>query len=266
MNHKALLVNNIDNIAWVTLNRPHYMNALDVVMTQELSDIMDELENDERVRCIVLDGAGENFAAGGDITYFKSMIEAGPDAIEPTITPSIDKIHHAIECMRRMNKPILASVHGAVAGFGVSLMLACDLVIASSTTYLSLAYTQLGLSPDGGSTFQLPRTIGLKKAAELLFLNERLMAPDLKDLGLVNWVVDQADLKNETHKIATKLASSATQALGRIKHLLIESSHNNLHTQLNEEKRSFIASAKTEDFKEGVESFLMKRKPQFIGE
>lgn len=266
MNHKTLLIETIGGITWVTLNRPQYMNALDAVMTEELSAVMDELENDERVRCVVLDGAGENFAAGGDITYFKSMLDAGPEAIEPTITPSIDKIHHAIACMKRMNKPILGSVHGAVAGFGVSLMLACDLVIAAETTYLSLAYTQLGLTPDGGSTFQLPRTLGLKKATELLFMNERLPAHDLKNLGLVNWVVDALHLKEETLKIAKRLESSATLALGRVKHLLMESTLNNLHTQLNEEKRSFIASAKTDDFKEGVESFLMKRKPQFKGE
>lgn len=253
------------SIATVTLHRPEVMNALNPVMAQELAYVMDEIQNNESARCVVLEGSGDHFAAGGDVAYFKAMIEE-EKGVESVVTPAIQNVHHSIECMRRMDKPILGSLQGAVAGFGVSLMLACDLVIAADTTYLSLAYTQLGLSTDGGVTYHLPRVVGLRKAAELIFMNERIKAPELKELGLVNWVVESTLLKAETQKYAEHLATSATCALSHVKGLLRESFQHTLHDQLLLEQQAFIATAKTHDFKEGVKSFLLKQKPHFEGD
>lgn len=263
---KTVTIDQNETIAIVTLNRPEALNTLNEDMARELAEAMDFLENDESVRVVVLKGAGEHFAAGGDIDFFKSVIDGGHENVQKIIDPLITQVHHSIISMRRMNKPILACVHGAVAGFGVSLMQAADLVIASSTTYLSLAYSQIGLSPDGGSSYHLPRTVGLKKATELLFLNERILGDDLKALGLANWVVDQSILETETLKIAEKLARSATFALGQIKQLLADTYKNSLIDQLALEQKAFTESSRSADFKEGVLSFLAKKKPQFIGE
>lgn len=266
MKLKTVMIDQGDALATVTLNRPESLNALNEDMARDLVEVMDFLENDESTRVVVLKGAGEHFAAGGDIDFFKSIIDGSRENVRETIDPLITQVHHSIVSMRRMNKPILACVHGAVAGFGVSLMQAADLVIASNSTYLCLAYSQIGLSPDGGSSYHLPRTLGLKKATELLFLNERILADDLKALGLANWVVDQSVLESETLKIAEKLAKSATFALAQIKHLLADTYKNSLIDQLALEKKAFEASAESTDFKEGVMSFLAKKKPQFIGE
>lgn len=266
MKLKTLIIDQKDAISTVTLNRPESLNALNEDMAQDLAEAMDFLENDESSRVVVLKGAGEHFAAGGDIDFFKSIIDGSAESVRKTIDPLINQVHHSIVSMRRMNKPILACVHGAVAGFGVSLMQAADLVIASTSTYLCLAYSQIGLSPDGGSSYHLPRAVGLKKATELLFLNEHIVSEDLKALGLANWVVDQSVLESEARKIAEKLAGSATFALAQIKQLLAETYRNSLIDQLALEKKAFEASAESLDFKEGVLSFIRKKKPHFIGE
>ncbi len=266
MTLKTVTIDQNEAITIVTLNRPESLNALNEDMARDLAETMDFLENDESSRVVVLKGAGEHFAAGGDIDFFKSVIDGSEEDARKAIDPIITQVHHSIVCMRRMNKPILACVHGAVAGFGVSLMQAADLVIASNSTYLSLAYSQIGLSPDGGSSYHLPRTVGLKKATELLCLNDRIFADDLKVLGLANWIVDQSVLESETLKIAEKLARSATFALGQIKQLLANTYKNSLIDQLALEHKAFVASSESADFKEGVLSFLAKKKPQFIGE
>ena len=165
-----------------------------------------------------------------------------------------------------MPKPVVASVSGPAAGFGLSLTMACDLVIAADNAFFTLAYVNIGASPDGGSTFALPRILGSKKAAEIAFLGDRFDAATAKELGLVNWVVPVKDLKNETGKLAARLANGHTAVLGRTKSLLQQSLNTTLESQLQAEATNFAVSAGEPDFAEGISAFIAKRKPKFKGE
>jgi 2-(1,2-epoxy-1,2-dihydrophenyl)acetyl-CoA isomerase len=162
-----------------------------------------------------------------------------------------------------MPKPVLASVRGAAAGFGMSLMMACDLVIAADNAYFSLAYASIGASPDGGSTFALPRIVGAKKAMEIALLAERFDAATAERLGLVNRVVPAASLDEVTAKLAARLAAGPVAVYGRTKHLLHASLGSSLESQLQREAEAFAQSASEPAFAEGVRAFIEKRKPQW---
>ena len=177
----------------------------------------------------------------------------------------IHEVHSLIIAIRRMPKPVVASVSGACAGFGLSFMSAADLAIAADDSYYTLAYTLIGTSPDGGSTYALPRLVGLKKATELALLGDRFDAATAKDYGLVNWVVPAADLAAETEKLAARLAAGPTVAYGRTKALLQRSLDNPLERQLQLEADNFAACAVEPDFAEGVTAFVEKRRAAFTG-
>lgn len=165
-----------------------------------------------------------------------------------------------------MPKPVLASIHGSVAGVGISLMMACDLIIAANTTQLTMAYSHLGISPDGGASFNLPRIVGTKKAMEWLLLSDRFNAESAKEYGLINWVVPEGELSIETQHIIQKLVNGPTQAYAHSKRLLNESWQNSLVIQLAKEADAFEFCTGTKDFKQGVSQFISKKKPEFLGE
>jgi 2-(1,2-epoxy-1,2-dihydrophenyl)acetyl-CoA isomerase len=175
-------------------------------------------------------------------------------------------LHHAILALRRAPMPVLASVHGAVAGAGVSLLMAADLAIAADGTKFTLAYSRIGVSPDGGATWSLPRLVGHRKALELMLLSVTFDAQAALHLGLVNWVVDPARLAAETDTIARRLAQGATAAFGETKRLVYQSADQSLAAQLDAEIDAFARCAGTRDFAEGVTAFVEKRKPSFKGE
>jgi len=252
-------------VAIVTLNRPARLNALDFELADALGDAMHALEADPAVRCVVLRGAGGHFMAGGDIETFATDLDAAAHERAAGFRHGIHAAHAAIIAMRRMPKPVIASVDGAAAGAGLSFALAADLAILSDRAYLVTGYLQLGTTPDCGLTFSLPRALGAPKAMELLMLSERIDAQSALALGLATRVVPAEEIEAETLKLARRLAAGPTIAFGRLKQLMRESARNGLDAQLAAEIEAFGACAVSEDFKEGVRAFEAKRPPRFEG-
>ncbi len=263
MSYQNILVRTEGPVAIVTLNRPQALNALDHDLTLALRESVLAAEHDPAVRCLVLRG-GEHFMAGGDLKWFSTLVEGRSSSDNRVqFEALIHEVHTVILALRRMPKPVLASVRGAVAGFGMSLMMACDLALAADSAYFTLAYTLIGASPDGGSTFSLPRIVGQKKAMEIALLGERFDAATAERLGLVNRVVPVGSLEIETTKLAARLAAGPTAVYARTKALLNGSLNASLEWQLQREAEAFAQSASEPDFREGLAAFLEKRKPQW---
>lgn len=267
MNNTAVLLN-IDDanaIATITLNRPQALNALNNAMVAGFDEATAHVAANDAVRTVVIQGAGSHFMAGGDIKYFHSILNEPDDRRREILEEMIGKVHESVIRIRSMDKPVLASVHGAVAGFGLSLMNACDLAIAASDSYFTLAYCHLGTSPDGGGTYGLPRLVGMKQAMEIALLGDRFDADTALRFGLINQIVSPDELSKATNDLAKRLAQGPTLALSRTKRLLNESLNRSLTEQLRAEQESFVACAMSKDFAEGVSAFVEKRKPQFMG-
>lgn len=254
-----------NGIATLTMNRPEARNALSDEMKKMLTQALHDIEHDDAVRCVVLTGEGDHFMAGGDVKGMFETFKLTPAEIEKNYNLRIHDLHTIMYPMRRMGKPIIAKVRGAAAGAGVSFALCCDLIICSDDAFFTLAYCNIGTSPDGASTFHLPRTLSIKKAMEMTLLGDRYTAQEAKDMGLVNWVVPAAELDAETDKLATRLANGPTYVYGRAKRLLYQSNETHWESQLQAEAESFAACAARGDFKEGVTAFVEKRKPKFTG-
>ena len=254
-------------ICRVIMNRPSSLNALNLDLMKTMAQIMNDISEDDSIRCVVLTGAGDHFMAGGDIKHFGARLETVQDrsVFRQEIETMINGFHDTIKNMRAMPKPIIAGVRGAAAGAGVSVMLACDLVIATESSYFTLAYCHLGTSPDGGSTFALPRTTGMKRAMEISLLGDRFDAATAERWGLLNRVVADTDLESEIQALAQRLSSGPTYAYARTKALMNESLSRSLYEQLTAETRAFAECAITDDFTEGVNSFNAKRIPAFKG-
>jgi len=262
---KDLLMDVKDGIATLTLNRPEARNALSMEMRTALYDRLVEIEADDSIRCVVITGAGEHFQAGGDVKSFNEYTKLPPEERSQNFERRIHTLHPTIFTLTRMKKPVIASVRGAAAGFGLSLMMACDMVIASDDAFVTLAYIGIGTTPDGSGTYMLPRIVGLKKAMEIAMLGDRIGAAEAKDLGLINYVVPAADLAAETDKLAKRLANGPTVAIGMTKRLLNASLNNGLEAQLSLEAQSFATCAASDDWVEGVTAFKEKRRPEFKG-
>jgi 2-(1,2-epoxy-1,2-dihydrophenyl)acetyl-CoA isomerase len=252
-----------DGVATITLNRPKVMNALDLNMLRDLRAAAGQAARDTTARIVVIRGEGPAFLAGGDVAMFHANLRNDVPAL---VKEGAAELHHAILALRLAPKPVLASVHGAVAGAGLSLMVAADLAIAAEDTKFTMAYTRIGTSPDGGATWALPRLVGYHKALELMLLSDTFDAQTALRLGLVNWVVGAERLAAETAAIARKLAQGATIAFGEIKRLVYQGQDQTLAAQLEAEVLAFARCAGTRDFAEGVTAFVEKRKPLFNGE
>ena len=263
----SILVEVDGPVCQVVMNRPESLNALDLELMETMGSVMRDISNDDSIRCVVLFGAGDNFMAGGDIKHFGARLEAVPDrtAFRYEIKAMINGFHETVFHMRAMPKPIIAGVRGAVAGAGVSIMLACDLVVATESSFFTLAYCHLGTSPDGGSTFSLPRVTGMKRAMEIALLGDRFDAATAQSWGLINRVVVDEELESETETLAARLATGPTHAYARTKALMNESLSNTLNQQLDAETAAFADCAVSDDFSEGVAAFNAKRKPDFKG-
>lgn len=250
-------------IAHLRFNRPAALNAIDRAMAQSLLDACRELADcgTDRLRLVVLSGEGKAFMAGGDLASFHADLAAAPQTAAAIIEP----LHQALAILAALPQPVLGSLHGAVAGAGVSLALACDLCIAADDTVFNLAYTRIGASPDGSASWSLPRVVGLRKAMELLLLSEAVDATEAQRLGLVNRVAPRARLEQETAALAARLAGGPTFAYGQAKHLLRASLGNGLLAQMQAEQQAFCACAGSADFAEGLQAFFGKRRAVFSG-
>lgn len=253
-------------VATLTLNRPESLNALDPAMVEALQGATRQAAGDARVRAVIVRGAGEHFMAGGDLKWFREQSTLPVDTRRQRFTALLGGVHAAVREIKRMDKPVIATVQGAVAGFGVSLMLACDLVLAAGNAYFTLAYSSIALSPDGGATWSLPRHVGLKRAMEIALLGERFDATRALELGLINRLVDSAQLDVEGRQLARRLAAGPALALASSKALLNASaaaSPGSLETQLLAEEQAFVDCAAHPDFAEGLAAFFEKRRANY---
>jgi 2-(1,2-epoxy-1,2-dihydrophenyl)acetyl-CoA isomerase len=258
---EPVLVERKGAIAIVTLNRPEVLNALNPEMAVSLREIMYAIEADKTVRAVVLKGAGKGFMAGGDVAGFKENM----DHLQVHVGNMLDDYHCAIRAIVRMEKPVIGSLHGAVAGAGMSLALTVDLAIAADNLMMTLAYSKLGTSPDGGSTYFLPRIVGRRKAMEIAMLSDRFNAEDAKGMGLVNKVVPAADLDAAVMEWAEKLADGPSYAFGLTKKLIDQSFNSDIDRQLEAERDGIVACAGSVDMQEGIEAFVAKRRAEFVG-
>ncbi len=250
-----------DGIATITFNRPTVMNALDADMLRGFCAAAGRAAADTTARVVILRGAGPAFIAGGDVAMFHNN-----RAAMATLVPELaGELHKGILALRRAPQPVIAAVHGAVAGAGMSIMLACDLVIAAGDTQFSLAYSRIGASPDGGATWFLPRVAGNQKAMEMILLADAMDAAALQRIGIVNRVVAAGQLDAETDQLARRLAQGPSRAYAEAKALVNRAGDASLAAQLDAEALAFARCAATGDFAEGVAAFVAKRKPQFRG-
>ncbi len=261
MSDAPLIVEADGPIATLTLNRPKALNALDVAMAEALESAVLALQQKPDLRVIILKGAGRGFMAGGDLSVIQRGLTEGPQVVDAIMLP----LHRALARLAEMPQPVIASLHGPVAGAGMSVAMANDLAIAADDAKFTLAYTRVGTSPDGSASWHLPRLVGLRKALEIALLADTIDAQEALRLNLINQVVPATDLASATQALAQRLATGPTQAYGRIKRLLRESADRDLPSQMNAEREAFHQSMKTHDFAEGVAAFREKRSPAFTG-
>lgn len=258
---ETLLFSKQENMATITFHRPSAMNAFDGHMADELANITEMVANDDSIRAVLLNGSGRLFMAGGDIQFFYQQLDTMPAGVMKIIQALNVSITH----LMTMQKPVLASVHGSVAGVGVSLMMACDLVIAAENTKFTMAYSGLGISPDGGASYNLPRIVGTKKAMEWLLFPDIFSAHEAKSHGLINWAVTEDQLENQTQYLMKRLANGPTKSYANTKNLVNQTWRHSFEEQLEIEAIAFESCTTSADFKSGVTHFIHKTKPVFLG-
>lgn len=257
----GIVVSTQSAVAKVRLNDPPSLNALSVAMAEELDATLERLSNDATVRCLVLTGTGRAFCAGGDV---QSFYDARDDP-EPVMQAVLDGLHGAVGRLLEAPFPTIAAINGVVAGAGIGVALATDLAIAVDSAVFTMAYTGIGVSPDGSSTYFLPRLVGTRRAMDMILTNSRLSAQSAAELGLINDAVPEDEFTATVDALARKLAEGPTLAYVRARALIRSSFPNDPFTQMDAEAASIIAAGETHDFVEGVSAFIEKRRPRFEG-
>ncbi|MCL4153367.1 UNVERIFIED_CONTAM: hypothetical protein GTU68_010887 [Idotea baltica] len=260
MSNNSILFKIENNVAFITLNRPEVFNSFNREMALRLQAVFDDCETNNEVRAIVLTGSGKAFCAGQDLK----------EVTEPDLNPGFKKIleeHYnpIITRIRAIKKPIIGAINGVAAGAGANIALACDVVIAHEKVSFIQAFSLIGLVPDSGGTYFLPRLIGFQKALALAMLGDKISAEEAERLGMIYKLIPLDSFQEETQKLALKLANMPTMALGKIKELFNQSMTNDLQAQLALESKLQIEAAQTDDYREGVAAFIEKRKPNFKG-
>jgi len=251
------------NVAVITLNRPDKLNAFTTEMLKELGEAVKQAERDETVRAVVITGAGRGFCAGQDVRELQERAIAGGGG---DLQEHLERTYHPIvRRIRRMEKPVIAAVNGVAAGAGASLALACDLRIAAENASFVQAFVNVGLIPDSGSSFFLPRLVGLGRALELALTGRVVSAEEAERLGIFNRVVPAEQLMDSAMELARQLAQGPTKVIGLIKRALNRSWNLDLDEALAYEAQLQAIAGSTEDHREGIAAFLEKRKPEFTG-
>jgi len=262
MNYETITVAVENNVGLVTLNRPEALNALTLKMGQEFQVAVRDLA--ERTRAIVLTGAGRAFCAGGDLREMQQIAKQEGRS-EAFFDEPLRLINQCILLIRQTPLPFIAAVNGAASGGGCNLALACDFVLAGESARFNQAFVKVGLTPDCGGTFLLPRLVGWRRAVDLLMTGEIVDARRAVEIGMITSVVADEEVKNRALALATRLAQGPTAALGRIKELLEAGATNDFAQQLELERAAQIKSGQTSDAREGIAAFVEKRPPKFTG-
>ncbi|HEY6770142.1 MAG TPA: 2-(1,2-epoxy-1,2-dihydrophenyl)acetyl-CoA isomerase PaaG [Candidatus Sulfotelmatobacter sp.] len=262
MIHQTILFQTQGCIARLTLNRPERLNSFNTQMHEEVRDALSQIEQDQNVRVMVLSGAGRGFCAGQDLSDLD--VTANDGSID--LGASIEKYYAPLVLrLRSLRMPVVCAVNGVAAGAGANLALACDIVIAKKSASFIQSFCKLGLVPDTGGTYALPRLVGTARAMGLALLGEKLSAEQAADWGMIWQCVDDADFDSVIDKIAQYLAAAPTQALARTKEAILSSGLRTLEQQLDHERWTMRDLGRTSDYKEGVAAFLEKRAPLFTG-
>lgn len=255
----SILIEKKENIAYITLNRPEKFNAFNREMALLLQTILDDCANDNSVRCLYITGNGKAFCAGQDLAEL-----VGDNA--PTLAQILSEHYNPIVIkMRNLPKPIVVAINGVAAGAGANIALQGDVVVATENASFIQAFSKIGLIPDSGGTFILPRLIGFQKASALMMLGDKVTANDALQMGMLYKVFSADNFEIESKKIAQTLAQMPTKALAFTKQALNQSTTNSFEQQLKLEDTLQQKSANTDDYKEGVDAFLEKRQPVFSG-
>lgn len=262
MSYETVIWEQDGGVGRITLNRPDSLNAWTAEFGRELTQALVEDAADPSVRAVLITGAGRGFSSGADL---KAGFDPAPDGL-PDIRKELDEHYHPIIVgVRELQKPVVAAVNGAAVGIGASLAFACDLVLAAESAYFGLAFVNIGLMPDGGSTLFVPAAAGKARSFEMAMLGERVPAAQALDWGLVNRVHGDAELLAEAEELVGRLAMGPTRSYAATKRALNQRFYPDLHAQLDLEAELQHALARTEDFKEGVMAFVSKREPEFQG-
>ena len=259
---KAVTVTHRDGVAWIELNRPDALNAWNTELGDDLHAAVTEVAADDEVRAVVVTGAGRAFSSGADLKAGFDANEAG----HPDVYTRLTEVYHPIITgIRRMEKPVIAAVNGPAVGIGCSLALACDLVVASESSYLLLAFVNIGLVPDGGSSVFIPARVGFTRAAEMALLGERVTARQAFDWNLINRVVADDEFAAAVEELAARFAAGPTRSFAGTKRQLNQSVYAHMDDQLELEATIQQEMAGSTDFMEGVAAFVQKRTARFTG-
>ena len=259
MSGPAITLDVQDGVAWMTLSRPEERNSVSPAFALRLHDLAERCAADQDIRCVVLTGSGKFFCVGGDINAFSA---AGEDA-EAAIGALARSFHAGIHRLATMEKPLVTAINGPAAGAGLSLAILGDIALAAASAHFISAYSAVGLTPDGGASWWLPRLIGMRRAQEMLFTNRRIGAEEAAEMGLVTRAVPDEALRAEASMVASMLAKGPIRALASCRALLMESATATLSTQLDREAALIAFSAGAAEGREGVAAFLAKRSPRF---
>ncbi len=259
--YQCLLVEQEGGVLTVTMNRPEKLNAFNDTMLEELTEVVETAAQDETVRCLVITGAGRAFGSGQDLTSFAARTEAHTMKVSEHLT----SYHRLVFAIRNAPKPVIAAIQGVAAGISCNIALACDMRIAADNARFIEAFARIGLVPDGGGGFFLPRLVGMGKAMEMSMLADEVSGPEAERIGLVNKCVPLVEFESTTKTFAQRLAKGPTRTYAFIKELIYKSVERDLPTTLRLEGELQDKAFETADHREGVTAFLQKRPAQFTG-
>lgn len=255
----TVLLKKENGVGYITLNRPDKYNSFNHDMAMELQAALDDCAEDNTVRCLYITGAGKGFCSGQDLA---EATDPSPEEFERLVR---EHYNATIRRIRNVEKPVIAAVNGVAAGAGANIALACDIVLAAESASFIQAFSKIGLIPDSGGTYFLPRLVGMQRAAALMMTGEKVKAQEAVAMGMIYKCYADDEFEAATKNMAITLAQMPTKGIGLTKRLLNRTYNNNLEGQLELEKQTQVIAGSTEDFKEGVQAFLEKRKPVFKG-